>query len=96
MICVAIWEAIIYTHSTIETAFVGVAINYHKYWLAARHYAYNRITNNKLAFFQNVLIFSDGKQSFEPCLIILLGVLLFCLDTVLAHTVARRKYKVHL
>ena len=43
----------------------------HKYWTVVRHYArYRRTTNNKLAFFQKVLVFSNGKQSIEPCPIV--------------------------
>ena len=34
---------------------------------------------------QKVLVFSDGKQSFEPCLIDLFGVVLFRLDTNSSH-----------
>ena len=31
-----------------------------------RHYArYRRTTNNKLTFFQKLLVFSDGKQAFK-------------------------------
>ena len=52
------------------------------YWIAVRHYIrYRSNTNNKLTFFQIVLVFSDGKQSFKPCLIVLFGALLLCLDT---------------
>ena len=83
------------THSTMETAFVGVAINCHKYWLAVRHYAHYRITNNFLSECFH-FIFSDGKQSFEAYLIVLLGILLFNTNSSLTHMVTRRKYKVHL
>ena len=43
----------------------------HRYWIAVRHYACNRSSSNsKLTFFQKVFVFSDGKQSFESCLIV--------------------------
>ena len=70
---------------------------YHKYWIAVRHYAcYRNTTNNKLTFLRKVLVFFDGKQSFEPCPIVLFGVL-FRLDTSSSHTHGRhhRAYKGH-
>ena len=63
------------------TVFLHDAKN-HKYWIAVSHYAHYRSnTNNKLTFFQKVLVFCDGKQSFKPCSIVLFGVFLFRLDT---------------
>ena len=63
------------------TVFLHDAKN-HRYWLAVRHYArYRSITNNKLTFFQKVLVFSDGKQSLKPYPIVLFVVLLLSLDT---------------
>ena len=53
----------------------------HKYWTAMRHYARYRGNTNKLTFFQKVLVFSDGKQSFKPCPIVSFGVLLLRLHT---------------
>ena len=47
-------------------------------------------TNDKLTFFQKVLIFSDGKQSFEPHPIVLLGLLLFRLDPNSSHMHGRQ------
>ena len=63
----------------------------HKYWTAVRHYTRYRIsnTNNKLTFFQKVLVFSDGEQSFKSCLIVLFGVLLLRLDTNSSHAHGR-------
>ena len=53
------------------TVFLHDAKN-HKYWTAVRHYArYRSTTNNKLPFFQKLLVFFDGKQSIEPCPIVL-------------------------
>ena len=55
------------------TVFLHSAKN-HKYWTAARHYArYRSNTNNELTFFQKVLVFSDSKQSFKTCPIVLFG-----------------------
>ena len=43
----------------------------HKYWTAVRHFVSKRSsTENKLTFFQKVLLFSDGKKSIEPCPIV--------------------------
>ena len=54
--------------------------------VSARHYArYRSNTNNKLTFFQKVLVFSGDKQSSEPCPIVLFGILLFRLDTNSSH-----------
>ena len=62
-----------------------------------KHYTrYRSNTTNKLTFFQKVLAFSGGKQSFNPCLIVLFGILLLRLDTVLTHTVGITEYKGHL
>ena len=48
---------------------------YHKYWIAMRYYtSYRSSTNSMLTFCQKVLVFLDGKQSFEPCPIVLCGV----------------------
>ena len=75
----------IWKNQQLPTVFLQDAKN-HKYWTAARHYAHYRSnTNNKLTFFQKVLVFSDGKQSFKPCLIVLLGVLLLHLDVNSSH-----------
>ena len=41
------------------------------------------------SFFQKVLVFSDGKQSFKPCPIVLFGVLLLRLDKNSSHTHGR-------
>ena len=72
------------------TVFLHDAKN-HKYWTAVRHYAhYRSTTNNKLTFFQKVLVFSDGKQSIEPCLIVLFDVLLFHVNTNSLHTHSRQ------
>ena len=48
----------------------------HTYWIATKHYARYRTNTNKLTFFQKVLVFSDGKQSIKPCVIVLFGILL--------------------
>ena len=40
----------------------------HKYWTAVRHNA--RSTNIRLTLFRKVLVFSDSKQSSEPCPIV--------------------------
>ena len=76
-----------YTNSTegpkieVSAVFLHDAKNL-KYWLVVRHFAcYRSTTNHKPTFFQKVLVFSDGKQSLEPCLIVMFGVLLFRLDT---------------
>ena len=64
------------------TVFLQAAKN-PKYWTVARRYArYRSNTNNKLIFFQKVLAFSDGKQSFKPWPIVLFVVLLLRLDTM--------------
>ena len=56
-----------------------------KYWIAARHYAcYRSNTNNKLTF-QSILVFSDGEQSFESCLMDLSAVVLFHFDINSSH-----------
>ena len=71
------------------TVFLHDAKN-HEYWIAVRHYArYRSTTNNKFTFFQKVLVFSDGKQSFKPCPIVLFGVLLLRLDTNNSYTHGR-------
>ena len=77
------------------TVFLHDAKN-HKYWIEARHYArYRNPTNNKPTFFQKMLVFSDGKQSFEPCPTALLGVLLFRIDTNSFHIhMYSRQYRV--
>ena len=49
------------------TVFLRDAKN-HKYWTAVRHNA--RSTNNRLTLFRKVLVFSDSKQSSEPCPIV--------------------------
>ena len=65
----------------------------HKYWTVVRHYThYRRNTNNKLTFFQKVLVFSDGKQSFKPWPIVLSA----STQTVLMCTVGTTEYKGHL
>ena len=67
------------------TVFLQDAKN-RRYWIATRHYVHYRSNTNKLTFFQKVLVFSDGKQSIKPCVIVLLGILLlFCLDTNSSH-----------
>ena len=63
-------EVHIWKNQQPPTVFLYDAKN-HKYWTAVRHYARYRSTiNNKLPFFQKVLVFSDGKQSIEPCPIV--------------------------
>ena len=68
-----------YTNSTVGSIYWRTSsLLQYSQKIAARHYAcYTSNTNNKLAFFQNVLVFFDGKQSFEPCPIILFSNLLF-------------------
>ena len=62
----------------------------HKYWTAVRHYTrYRSKTNNKLTFFQQVSVFSDGKQTFKPWPIVLFGALLLRLETNSPHTHSR-------
>ena len=61
-----------------------------QYWTAVRHYTrYISNSNNKLTFFQKVLVFSDSKQSFKPWLIVFFGVLLLRLDTNSSHVHGR-------
>ena len=75
------------------TVFLHDAKN-HKYWTAVRHYAcYRSSTNNRFIFFQKVLVFSNGKQSIEPCPIVQFGVLLFRINTNSsnAHTVGSNR-----
>ena len=75
------------------TVFLHDAKN-HRYWIAARHYArYRSNTNNKLTFFQKVLVFSDGKKSLTPYPIVLFVVLLLRLDTNSSHA-HDRQYRV--
>ena len=76
------------------TVFLHDAKN-HKYLLAVRHYArYRSTTNNKLTFFQKVLMVSNPSSHLQ----------LFCLaffcsastQTVLTRTVSSTEYKGHL
>ena len=71
------------------TIFLHDAKN-HRYWIASRHYACYRSNTNKLTSFQKVLVFSDNKQSFKPCPIVLFGVLLLCLDINSSHAHGRQ------
>ena len=69
----------IWKNQQLPTVFLHDAIN-HKYWTAVRHYArYRSTTNNKLTFFQKVLVFYNGKQSFETCLFLLTQTVLICM-----------------
>ena len=77
----------------------SILLQYCCMMIAVRHYArYRSTTLNKLTFFQKVLVFSDGKQSFKPY------VRLFCLaffcsastQTVLMRTVGITEYNGHL
>ena len=67
-ICLCLWS--IWKNQQPPTVFLHDAKN-NKYWTTVRHYAhYRSTTNNRLTFFQKVLVFSDGKQSIEPCPIV--------------------------
>ena len=104
-------EALSYTHGTIatninyvmsskaekKTTFAPYKTCYTN-WIVMRLYThYRSTTNSKLTFFQKVLVFSDGKQYFKPCPIVLFAA---CSSvppqTVLTRTVGSREYKGHL
>ena len=62
-----------------------------------RHYArYRRTTNNKLTFFQKLLVFSVGKRAFKLSPIVSFGVLFRLEQLSLTRTVGTTEYKGHL